>query len=143
MYEFGERSLSLINQCDKRIQNICVNVIQYVDFTVLEGHRDEKKQNEMFATKKSKLKWPDSKHNSMPSLAIDIAPWPIIWPGEIERPQSIVKDYGRFYYLAGIFKAIAYSLGTPVRWGGDWNNNNDFTDQSFDDLPHFEIIEPK
>ena len=27
-----------------------------------------------------------------------------------------------------------------VRWGGDWNMDNNFKDQKFNDLPHFELV---
>jgi peptidoglycan L-alanyl-D-glutamate endopeptidase CwlK len=27
-----------------------------------------------------------------------------------------------------------------IRWGGDWDGDQDFRDQTFDDLAHFELI---
>jgi hypothetical protein len=48
-----------------------------IDFKILCGHREEKEQNEAFNKGNSKLKWPQSKHNSLPSLAVDIAPFPV------------------------------------------------------------------
>ena len=42
-------------------------------------------------------------------------------------------------YFAGFVKGIALMLGIPIRWGGDWNGNNDLKDNNFDDLPHFEL----
>jgi hypothetical protein len=42
-------------------------------------------------------------------------------------------------YFAGYVKGIAMMLGIPIRWGGDWNSNNDLKDNNFDDLPHFEL----
>jgi peptidoglycan L-alanyl-D-glutamate endopeptidase CwlK len=69
-----------------------------------------------------------SKHNSKPSLAVDIAPYPIDW-----------ADDERFYFLAGIIKAASHQVGVKVRWGGDWDSDDDFHDQTFMDLGHFEI----
>ncbi len=62
-------------------------------------------------------------------MAVDIAPYPIDW-----------KDHKRFYYLAGIVKGVASQMGIKVRWGGDWDSDNDLNDQSFMDLGHFEIV---
>jgi peptidoglycan L-alanyl-D-glutamate endopeptidase CwlK len=104
--------------------------IKFIDFTILEGHRGKDLQNLYYEQGKSKLKYPQSKHNKYPSLAVDIAPYPINW-----------NDRERFVYLAGIIKGIASSLGHNIRWGGDWNQNNNLKDQSFFDLPHFEIVE--
>lgn len=139
MYEFGEQSLAHLNKCDERLQRIALSAIQIIDFTILTSFRDQATQDELFRLERTKLQWPNSAHNQEPSFAIDIAPWPVIWPDPIKRPQYLVKDYGRFYYLAGIFKTCAFDLGIPVIWGGDWNSNNSFTDQNFDDLPHFQL----
>jgi hypothetical protein len=95
----------------------------------LEGYRGEQSQNKAFTEGRSKLKFPNSKHNSLPSNAIDIAPFPIDW-----------KNRERFCYLAGIVKGIAHSKGIKIRWGGDWDNDGETTDNKFDDLPHFELI---
>ncbi len=71
-----------------------------------------------------------SKHNQNPSLAADVAPWPLDW-----------KDKERFYHFAGRVSGIAQMLGIAIRWGGDWNGNNDLKDQTFYDLPHFELAQ--
>ena len=76
------------------------------------------------------MKFPDGNHNKKPSKAIDVAPYPIDW-----------DDRERMTYFAGYVKGIAMMLGIPIRWGGDWNSNNDLKDNNFDDLPHFELRE--
>ena len=76
------------------------------------------------------MQYPNGKHNQKPSLAIDVSPYPINW-----------RDTKRFYYFAGVVKAAAYSLGLNIRWGGDWDSDNDFNDQTFMDLVHFELID--
>ena len=65
----------------------------------------------------------------MPSLAIDAAPSPIDW-----------NDRERFFYFAGVVKGVAEEMGIKIRWGGDWDGDNDFDDQTFDDLVHFELV---
>lgn len=139
MYHFSPQSLKKLNECNDIIQKIMFDVIQIIDITVLEGFRNEEKQNEMFRNGKSNLEWPNSKHNSNPSQAIDIAPYPIIWPDPLKYPGTWQKHLARFYYLGGIVIAMGRTYGVKIRWGGDWNMNNSFTDQTFDDLVHFEI----
>ena len=71
-----------------------------------------------------------SKHNQEPSLAVDVAPWPIDW-----------NDSHRFYHFAGFVLGIAAALNIRLRWGGDWDSDFDLRDQTFFDLPHFELEE--
>ena len=130
MPHFSQRSLDRLATCDGRLQEILRAAIAHYDFTVLEGHRSEARQNQLYAEGKSKLRYPRSKHNSTPSRAVDVAPYPIDW-----------NDRERFYYLAGLIMGIAKIKGIPLRWGGDWDRDTDFADNTFDDLPHFEIDE--
>jgi len=102
---------------------------QVIPIHIITGHRGEIDQNKAFFEGKSKVKYPDGKHNQQPSRAIDIAPLPLDW-----------NDTKRFYYLAGIIKAFAFQLNIKIKWGGDWDGDNDFKDQSFNDLAHFELI---
>ena len=129
-YKFSNYSKTRLNTCDPRIQEILNEAIKVVDFRVLEGRRGKDLQNLYYRQGKSKLKYPESKHNSSPSMAVDIAPWPIDW-----------NDRERFVYLAGIIKGIAANMGYKLRWGGDWDSDNNLRDQTFFDLPHFEIVE--
>ena len=51
------------------------------------------------------------------------------------------RKLGKFYMLAGHILQTAQQLNITLRWGGDWDHDFDFTDQSFDDLGHYEIVE--
>lgn len=35
---------------------------------------------------------------------------------------------------------VATMMGVKIRWGGDWDLDTDLKDNTFDDLPHFELI---
>lgn len=129
-YKFSSRSWENIEQLDARLQRVLVEAIKLKDFTVIEGHRVKERQDAMFRAGKSKLKWPDSKHNSYPSLAVDVAPYPIDW-----------NDFREFDYLAGLIIGIGKQMGITLRWGGDWNRNGQLSDNRFNDLPHLEIVE--
>lgn len=130
MPAFGKASQEKLATCDPRLQKVFNEVIKYFDCTVIEGHRGEAAQNKAFAEGKSKLKYPQSKHNKTPSLAADVLPYPIDW-----------NDTNRMRYFAGFVVGIAATMGIKLRWGGDWNQNTELKDNSFNDLPHFEIAD--
>jgi hypothetical protein len=130
MYKFGKKSLEKRSQLDERLQRVLDVAIQLMDFAILEGTRDEATQNEYFRLGKSKVQFPNSKHNQSPSKAVDIVPYPIDW-----------ADKERFSFLAGLIIGIGKAEGVEIRWGGDWNQNGKFHDQDFHDLPHLEIVE--
>lgn len=129
-YLFSEKSLRRLSTCDRRLQDVFQEVIKHYDCSIIEGIRDEHTQNEYFRTGKSKLKFPESKHNKKPSKAIDVAPYPIDW-----------DDAGRFRLFAGFVMGVAAMKGVKLRYGGDWDGDLTAKDQSFHDLPHFEILE--
>lgn len=129
MYSFGQRSQERLATCHKDLQDIMNTAIKLIDFTVLWGHRGEQDQNKAFNAGRSKTTWPNSKHNQKPSMAIDIAPWPIDWHNKY-----------RFYYMAGIVMGIAKEKGIDLRYGGDWDRDGELVDNSFDDLGHFELV---
>ena len=129
MNKFSRNSQEQLLTCEHDLQEIFNHVLQIHDCKIIEGFRGEEKQNAMFDVKLSKVQYPDGKHNRKPSEAIDVAPYPIDW-----------NDTKRFYYFAGIVKGVAASLGIKIRWGGDWDSDNDLDDQTFMDLVHFELV---
>jgi peptidoglycan L-alanyl-D-glutamate endopeptidase CwlK len=128
MNTFSQSSRLKLSTCDSELIRLAMEVLKIHDCTVLTGFRSEDAQNKLLGEGRSKLTYPFSKHNKMPSQAIDLAPYPIDW-----------EDEKRFYYFAGIVRGVAHSLGIRIRWGGDWDSDNDLNDQSFDDLVHFEL----
>ena len=130
-YRFGKTSRERLETCDVPLIEVMEHVIKIIDCTILQGHRGEDEQNYYFKTGKSKLQWPKSRHNSNPSRAVDAAPWPIDW-----------HDLNRFNFFGGVVMATGYQLGHQLRWGGDWDMDNDFSDQTFMDLVHFEYLGP-
>lgn len=133
-HNFGKASLRKLETCHGDLQLLFRTVGKRFPCTILEGHRTEERQNELFEQRKSKLKWPQGKHNRKPSLAVDVAPDPINWSAD-------PKNMARFYHFAGYVMAIANTMGYKLRWGGDWDGDRDFSDQTFDDLVHFELVE--
>jgi hypothetical protein len=104
-----------------------------MDVSLISGHRGKREQAELFGQKRTQVKWPKSKHNSYPSLAVDIQPYP--YPSNENDLRAALG------YMAGICWMIAEREGFKIRWGGDWNRNGDVTDNGFDDLFHLEVYE--
>lgn len=120
MPNFSKKSLARLNSAHPDLQRLFNEVIKHIDCTILCGHRGKEEQNEAFRTGKSKAKWPESKHNTVPSLAVDVVPWPLDW-----------SDTVRFKSLAAFVLATAEKMGIKIRWGGNFSN--------IVDLPHFEL----
>lgn len=117
---FSKASQDKLSTCDSRLQEICNEAIKEYDFVVLCGHRDKEAQDLAFAQGNSKLEWPKSNHNTAPSVAVDLAPYPIDW-----------KNLQRFRDLAAVMHKVAASKNIPLVWGGEW--------KTFKDFPHFEL----
>jgi len=130
MPRFGKRSISRLKTCDQKLQELFYEVVKHFDCSIIEGHRGEERQNKAFADGKSKVKYPNGKHNQNPSIAVDVAPYPIDW-----------SDRDRFHYFGGFVLGVAKEMGMNIRWGGDWNQDTHTKDNKFDDLVHFEIKE--
>jgi peptidoglycan LD-endopeptidase CwlK len=131
MPAFGKTSLTRLSTCDERLQKIFNEVIKSIDCSILCGHRGEAEQNRLFAERKTKVIYPHSKHNTWPSKAVDVIPFPLKdW-----------KNIELFKTLAAYIKAEAAVQGVKLRWGADWNMNGRTDDERFLDYPHWEIVE--
>jgi peptidoglycan L-alanyl-D-glutamate endopeptidase CwlK len=131
MYKFNETSLRRLETCHTTLQNLMHEVIKHIDITIIQGHRTFEEHQIYRKRGATKVPYHKSKHSTKPSLAVDIAPWPIIW-----------DDYKSFYFLGGLVKGLYLKNPDPayaIRWGGDWDSDNDFNDQTFNDLVHFEL----
>lgn len=130
MPKFGDASEKQLGTCHPDLQRLFRRVVEHWDCTVIEGKRSEARQRINVATGASKTM--QSKHVyplDGPSLAADVAPYPIKW-----------KDRERFFAFAGFVIGTAREMGIKIRWGGDWDSDRDFAEETFDDLPHFELV---
>lgn len=132
MPAFSKRSAHELSTCDEQLQKLFYEIIKHVDCTIIQGHRGETEQNEYFRTGKSKLKFPNSKHNTNPSIAVDVAPY-------VKGIGIPWKNHQYFYHFGGYVRAVADQMGIRIRWGGDWDSDNNLLDQTFFDLVHFEL----
>lgn len=134
MPKFSKISKERLATCHEDLQKLFNEVVKEYDCSIIEGYRDKERQKELYHQGKSKIK--EGKHNKNPSLAVDVVPYPIPdrW-GENNH-----KERAKFYHFAGYVKGIAQSMGLKIRCGCDWDSDNDFNDQRFDDLVHFELL---
>jgi peptidoglycan L-alanyl-D-glutamate endopeptidase CwlK len=139
MPSFSRESQEKLNTCHPILKTLFWEVIRFFDCKILEGHRSPERQLELYNAGRSKVR--HGKHNETPSHAVDAAPHPIVWPDLENRPHEYIKDLARFYYFAGHVVALGKAQGINIRWGGDWDRDNNIDDQIFDDLVHFEIKE--
>lgn len=102
--KFSPRSLKNLFQCHTDLQRLAYEVRKEMDIEIICGHRNEADQNKAFREGKSKLKWPNSKHNKTPSLAYDACPNPIDW-----------KNIAAFEKMREITKKCAARLGIKIR----------------------------
>lgn len=132
-YAFSSRSLSKLNSCHSDLILLMTEALADPecpsDMSVLEGFRDEERQNQMVEDGKSQLPWPRSRHNSFPSMAVDVAPY----------VGGISWDWTYYYPLADHIKTVWQRLQMDgkttgqydLEWGGDWT--------SFKDGPHWQL----
>jgi hypothetical protein len=128
MYKFSKRSLSNLETCHTLLQALAQEAIKTFDFTVIEGHRNKQKQMEAYAAKTSKLKWPRSKHNKMPSEAFDAIPYP--FPG-----WSGTQSKAAFQAQAEAILAAWEALGDQT---AGWKLTSAHVSWKWDS-PHFQI----
>ncbi len=132
---FSQKSFSRLSSCHIDLQAVFFEVVKTFDCTVLEGYRNETDQRLAYDRGATELQYPNSMHNKLPSMAVDVQPYPIDW-----------NNTSRMYYFAGYVMGVAQKLKDEgkithsLRWGGDWNSNTETKDQAFNDLSHFEII---
>jgi len=85
--------------------------LSFPDCHVAYAFRGKKEQDDAYASGKSALKWPNSKHNVTPSRAIDL---------------FFQDDQGKGSWPTERFKEIHVRCGAGLRWGGDFSHLHDY-----------------
>ena len=129
MAKFGRTSMERLEGVHPLLVDLAFEVVTVMDCSVISGVRSLTTQQQYVATGASKTM------NSMHLIqgdgyghAIDLAPYPIDW----DKLRS-------FDVLAGVLLGIAAKMNIKIRWGGDWSQDMDVYDQTFNDVGHFEI----
>lgn len=136
----SDSSLAKLKDVDSILASLVVEAEKVIPLTVVEGHRNQADQEKAFTEGKTKLHWPNGKHNSLPSLAVDIAP--IHMEGGIKVIDW--NDLIAFGRIMGVMQALAFQRLVTLRFGFDWDG--DFRsvgrdpNESFLDAPHVERV---
>lgn len=137
MGKFSQTSLDRLGTCQANLERLFQVVVQDYDCAILCGHRNADEQHRAFLNGLSHADWPNSKHNTYPSLAVDVFPIPRRgWPIRSED----WNDLDRFRNFAHYVLGVARGLDIELRWGGDWDRDFDLHDNRFNDLVHFELV---
>jgi hypothetical protein len=126
MPKFGTQSKQHLAECHQDLQTVFNEVIKVTDCSIICGHRGEYEQNLAYDRGYSKLKFPKSYHNSVPSMAADAVPYPLDW-----------NDIEAFHKLAEVVLNISQSLladgkiSHRVEAGINW--------KGFVDAPHYQL----
>ncbi len=125
MPQFSKSSKKKLATAHQDLQVVFNEVIKHIDCTIVCGERGQKEQDKAYIIGNSQLKYPRSKHNKQPSMAVDVVPFPIDW-----------EDHERFREFAWFVKGVAIvlkrygAIDNDIKWGGDWK---------WKDLPHYEL----
>lgn len=138
-YKLGERSLKNLQGVHPNLQKIMKEAIKNspVDFTITEGLRTAKRQQELYEQGRTKpgikvtnLNGSTSKSNHQAKYdgfghAVDLYPF---FEGQVQvNHKDTIKN---LKLIAVHIKAVAKCLGLKITWGGDWKMG---------DFPHFEL----
>lgn len=139
-YSYSDSSLEELNTCDPRLISLFKEAINFWNIIIINGRRGKEKQNKKYQKGLTKKKYPESKHNKKPSMAVDAAPYfanrkqPIPW----KKPDILL-------HFAGKIIGLAKSRGIEIRYGGDWDGDfvpvTEDDDETFFDGIHFELLE--
>lgn len=140
MYSYGEESKRNLATCHPILQQVANKILEYRDAKVLQGHRGEEDQNAAVAAGNSKTPWPQSKHNRMPSEAMDIVPHPLPTWAFDPTPEEKMKAWTFWVEWGSWVVGLAAGMGIVLRWGYDWDRDHDLLDTKFYDGPHFEVV---
>jgi peptidoglycan L-alanyl-D-glutamate endopeptidase CwlK len=131
----------MLHQCHPDLIKLFLEVAIHTNIKILCGKRGQEEQTRMFEMGRSKVEWPNSLHNAHPTVgprrvshAVDVSPDPIPF-----KWGQDWKDRVKFYEIAAVVRYEARRMNLSIRWGGDWDGDGDYKDQTFDDLLHFEI----
>jgi peptidoglycan L-alanyl-D-glutamate endopeptidase CwlK len=133
MPAFSKSSTDRLSTCHPDLQRLFNEVVKRYDCTIIEGHRTDERQAQLFTEGKTKIR-KGGKHTFIPSLAVDVMPYPVDWKDDKTQRE-------RRIHFAGIVKGVAHTMGIRIRWGGDWNQNDHIESGDDWDMPHFELLE--
>ena len=116
-----------------------------VDFGIAQGARTIDEQREYFNDKKSKINPDAYEIDELPKKAKHIVTDDYPLAGAVDIYAYIPGtgaswDKSHLCLIAGVVLAIDKQKENRLRWGGNWDGDGEIiSDQTFQDLPHFEL----
>ncbi len=133
----SSRSMRVLAELSPGLVAVNESAIKHIDYSLIDGARTVKQQQRLHSEGKSQLDGiiKISKHQVFPgrlkSKAFDFIP----------APFTTWNDRPIFTAYAFFIIGIGYEKGIELRWGGDWDQDFRWTDQTFHDFPHIEEVE--
>lgn len=139
MNYFSDKSQQELDTAMPDLEGVAELVLQIKDHSILKGHRNQPEQDAAFYAmpQRTTLKWPEGKHNTLPSMAIDVRTYPLP-KGETEEEEEAMLREDQLYLL-GLYVGVGAAMGVKLRTGADWDKDGEIADNGFDDLFHVEI----
>lgn len=130
------RGAERLAQCDPHLRTLIQCSVEAlpecIGIVVACGHRGKVEQDKAFKSGRSNVPWPKGKHNSMPSLAVDV--YPIV-------NGNACFDAESCYMLAGFIRGVAAMTRQihKFTFGADWDGDLGVKDQKLHDIGHIEM----
>lgn len=124
-------SLKKLKTCHADLVKLALAVDEVYPIQVICGARSKEDQDKAFAEKKSKLKYPKSKHNVGKEAGRELSDALDAVPDPDRNPKTIAwADLKEFEIMCLVFESKAEELGIKIRLGRDF---------PFKDWPHVEL----
>lgn len=157
MPKFSNSSLNVLGTAHRDLRTLFEYVILWFDCKAIHGLRTPGEQFELYKQGRKEIngKWmiqdsskivtykdgfiKKSKHNYIPSLAVDVVPY------YSEAPHIRWGDFNRIRYFAGFVIGVSKMLKecelieNEIITGMDWDGDTILTDQTMFDALHFQI----
>jgi peptidoglycan LD-endopeptidase CwlK len=139
-YRLSSRSRSNLEGIHPKLVSVVERAIEITkqDFMVISGVRTLAEQAELYARGRTKpgrkVTWTmKSKHMVNEATgyghAVDVCPYPVDW-----------DDTKKFDAIAIAMMKAAKEQGTVLRWGADWDMDENLRERGEYDSPHFELV---
>ena len=141
-FKLGTKSKEKLKDVHPKLAKIVARAIELseVDFTVVQGNRTQAQQDALYAqgrTKPGPIVTKTRNSNHIGGRAVDIMPW---IDGKLFMPDRPTKEDAKLWFrINQAMQLAACEDGIKLRWGGDFNQDGNLTNDSFVDLPHWEL----
>lgn len=135
--KFDAASAKRLKGTHPLLQRLLIAARNQIPFTVMDSQRGKAAQEDAYRRGTTKARFGQSAHNWSPAIAVDLAPIPLDW-NKLDGFIALWRVIGWYDIKTGRGGGLALLMKIPLRWGGDWNRNGQYTDDGWD-FPHYEL----